>query len=164
MLTTLRRESQSPSFGVPLLALTASFWFPRAKDFELFPSLLGSDTQSWRKEAAHPRGRCGPSAAAFGAQNRQTQRSRSESLPSHRLTWKCTDPCRKTTVFLERAFLQFHVSWWEGKRLLSEAEAGYGQVGPKHGDARGGNPQATNAESSSQLTTPPARVDARETL
>ena len=35
-------------------------------------------------------------------------------VPSHQLTWKCTDPCRKTTFLLERAFLHFHVSWWEG--------------------------------------------------
>ena len=34
--------------------------------------------------------------------------------PSHLLTWKCTDLCRKTTFLLERAFLHFHVSWWEG--------------------------------------------------
>ena len=30
-------------------------------------------------------------------------------IPSHQLTWKCTDPCRKTTFLLERAFLHFHV-------------------------------------------------------
>ena len=40
-------------------------------------------------------------------------------LPSHQLTWKCTDPCRKTTVLLERAFLHFHVSWWEGMSVTS---------------------------------------------
>ena len=34
-------------------------------------------------------------------------------LPSHQLTWKCTDPCRKTTFLLERAFLHFHVGWSE---------------------------------------------------
>ena len=33
------------------------------------------------------------------------------SLPSHRLTWKCAGPCRKTTFLLERGFM--HVSWWE---------------------------------------------------
>ena len=38
-------------------------------------------------------------------------------LPCHQLTWKCTDPCRKTTFLLERAFLHFHVSWWQGKFL-----------------------------------------------
>ena len=27
---------------------------------------------------------------------------------------KCTDPCRKTTFLLERAFWHFHVSLWEG--------------------------------------------------
>ena len=36
------------------------------------------------------------------------------SIPSHQPTWKCADPCQKTTFFLERAFLHFHVSWWEG--------------------------------------------------
>ena len=36
------------------------------------------------------------------------------SFCDHQLTWKCTDPCRKTTFLLERAFLHFHVSWWEG--------------------------------------------------
>ena len=35
-------------------------------------------------------------------------------VPSHQLTWKCTDPCRKTTCLLERAFLHFHDGWWEG--------------------------------------------------
>ena len=28
-------------------------------------------------------------------------------------TWRCTDPCRKTTVLLERGFVHFHVSWRE---------------------------------------------------
>ena len=32
--------------------------------------------------------------------------------PPQQLTWKCADPCRKTTFLLERAFLHFHVSWW----------------------------------------------------
>ena len=36
-------------------------------------------------------------------------------IPSHQLTWVwCTDACRRTTFLLERAFLHFHVSWWEG--------------------------------------------------
>ena len=29
-------------------------------------------------------------------------------------TWKCTDLCGRTTFLLERAFLHFHVTWWEG--------------------------------------------------
>ena len=33
------------------------------------------------------------------------------------LTWKRTDPCRKSTFLLERAFLHFHVSWWKGGLL-----------------------------------------------
>ena len=32
-------------------------------------------------------------------------------IPSHQPTWKCTNSCRKTTFLLERAFLNFHVSW-----------------------------------------------------
>ena len=36
-------------------------------------------------------------------------------VPSHRLTWKCTEPCRETTFLLERGVVHFHVSWWEGK-------------------------------------------------
>ena len=36
------------------------------------------------------------------------------TVPSHQLTWKCTDPCRKTTFLLEGACLHFHVGWWEG--------------------------------------------------
>ena len=39
---------------------------------------------------------------------------KNEDIPSHQRTWKCTNPCRKTTFLLERAFLHFHVSWWEG--------------------------------------------------
>ena len=42
-------------------------------------------------------------------------------LTSHQLTWKCTDPCRKTTFLLERTFLHFHVSWWKGKCKLRAA-------------------------------------------
>ena len=33
----------------------------------------------------------------------------SVALPSHQLASKCTDPCRKTTFLLERAFLHFDV-------------------------------------------------------
>ena len=47
-----------------------------------------------------------------------------QSYPSHQLTWKCTDPCGKTTFLLERAFWHFHVSWWEGKPVhLQYAQA-----------------------------------------
>ena len=35
--------------------------------------------------------------------------NRKKNLLSHQLTWKCTDPCRKTTFLLERAFVHFHV-------------------------------------------------------
>ena len=38
-----------------------------------------------------------------------------KAIPSHQPTWKCTDPSRSTTFLLERAFLHFHVSWWEGR-------------------------------------------------
>ena len=31
-----------------------------------------------------------------------------------RLTWKCTEPCRKTTFLLARGFVRFHISWWQG--------------------------------------------------
>ena len=41
-----------------------------------------------------------------------------EWLPCHRLTWKCTDPCKKITFLLERGFVHFHVSWWEGYYLV----------------------------------------------
>ena len=34
------------------------------------------------------------------------------------LTWKCTDPCKKVTFLVERAFLHFHVSWWKGNKLV----------------------------------------------
>ena len=60
------------------------------------------------------------SASCSGRQHHRVSRRcglsfAKEPVPSHQLTWKCTDPCRKTTFLLERALLQLHVSWWEGK-------------------------------------------------
>ena len=47
-------------------------------------------------------------------------------LPSDRLTWRCTDPCRKTTFLLERGFLctSMLISWWTGN-LNHRAVYGY---------------------------------------
>ena len=40
-------------------------------------------------------------------------------LPSHRLTWKCTVPCRKTIQpCSKRGFVHFHVSWREGITMI----------------------------------------------
>ena len=41
-------------------------------------------------------------------------------LPSHRLTWKCTNTCRKTTFLVEMKFVHFHVGWWEGNGIRQE--------------------------------------------
>ena len=47
--------------------------------------------------------------------SRGTRPQDAQGLP---LTWKCTDPCRKTTFPLKRAFLHFRGSWWEGIHFL----------------------------------------------
>ena len=59
-------------------------------------------------------------ARGLGWQSSQNVLSRvmiRKRLPSHQLTWKCTNPCRKTTFLVERASLNFHVSCCEGNLI-----------------------------------------------
>ena len=41
--------------------------------------------------------------------------------PTDDSTGLCTDPCSKTFL-LERGFVHFHVSWWEGMRVFPAGE------------------------------------------
>ena len=117
----------------------------RAKQLPPFDAagckLWAADWAAWAADssAAAPvgDGRCGGEAvgsrqSAVGmCGGRHVRESKSEARDistTLQLTWKCTDPCRKTTFLLENAFLHFHVSWWEGHLPQEQGCELYGQV------------------------------------
>ena len=71
-----------------------------------WPQVQWADSQAYKVTS---RWSAGSASGAGGGSSFE-----GNELPSHQQTWKCTDPCRKTTFLLERAFWHFHVSWWEG--------------------------------------------------